>query len=210
MGIVACVNETLASFGYARLPATRIERIIGPPLQVGFASLLGELGGDASLVPSCVADYRERYERVATNGGTVLQPGIAKMLAIVRRDATLAVATSKSLRFAEPIVSALGIRDAFAVVCGPTPDVDGESKTATLARAIAAVDAVVGSTDVSQAFMIGDRHHDIEAAFACHVTPIGVTWGFGSEHELRTAGATAIAHDCGSLTALLVPNTSRR
>lgn len=208
VGIVACVNETLLSFGYAPLSATRIESIIGPPLQAGFASLLSEIGGDERLVPACVAGYRERYERVATHGGTVLQPGIAEMLATVRDDATLAIATSKPLRFAEPIVSALGIRDSFAVICGPTPDVEGESKIATLARAIAQVDALLGA-DVFQTFMIGDRHHDIEAAIACGVTPIGVTWGFGSENELRTAGAIAIAHDCVSLTALLVPNPSR-
>ena len=209
VGIVACVNETLASFGYAALPAKRIEGIIGPPLQAGFASLLSEIGADANLVPACITGYRERYERVATNGGTALQPGIAEMLAALRRDATLAIATSKSLRFAEPIVSVLGIRDAFAVVCGPTPDVDGESKTATLARAIAQVDDVLGSPYVSQAFMVGDRYHDIEAAIACGVTPIGVTWGFGSEDELRTAGAVAIAHDCVALTALLTRDASR-
>lgn len=209
VGIVACVNETLASFGYAPLPATRIERIIGPPLQAGFASLLAEIDGDAAHVAACVAEYRERYERVATNGGTILQPGIAEMLAIVRQHATLAVATSKSLRFAEPIVSALGVRDSFVVVCGPTPDVDGESKTDTLARTIAQVDAILGSADVSQAFMIGDRYHDIEAALACGVTPIGVTWGFGSEDELRMAGAVAIAYDCLSLTALLTSKPSR-
>ena len=137
VGIVACVNQTLASFDYAPLSATRIEGIIGPPLQAGFASLLSEIGGDERLVPACVAGYRERYERVATNGGTVLQPGIAEMLATVRHGATLAIATSKPLRFAEPIVSALGIRDSFAIICGPTPDVEGESKMATLARAIA-------------------------------------------------------------------------
>lgn len=209
VGVIACVNETLVSFGYAPLSATRIEGIIGPPLQAGFASLLSEIGGDERLVPACVAGYRERYERVATNGGTVLQPGIAEMLATVRHDATLAIATSKPLRFAEPIVSALGIRDSFAIICGPTPDVEGESKMSTLARAIAQVDAFLGSADVSQTFMIGDRHHDIEAAIACGVTPIGVTWGFGSEDELRTAGAIAIAHDCVSLTALLAPNPSR-
>ena len=191
------------------LPATRIEAIIGPPLQDGFSRLLSEIGGDASLIPACISRYRERYERVATHGGTVLQPGIANMLSIVRQHATLAVATSKPLWFAEPIVSALGIRDAFAVVCGPTPDVDGESKTATLARAIAQVDAAVGSADVSEAFMIGDRYHDIVAAIACGITPIGVTWGFGSEEELRTAGAVGIAHDSVALTALLACGPSR-
>ncbi len=138
---------------------------------------------------ACVLRYRELYEAVAASGGTLLQPGIVEMLAAVGRDATLAVATSKSLRFAEPILSALGIRDAFAVVVGPTPESDGESKTETLRRAIEALARGWSAVADRQACMVGDRHHDIAAALACGVVPVGATWGFGSARELRDAGA---------------------
>ncbi len=48
--------------------------------------------------------------------------------------------------------------------------------------------------NASFAWMIGDRSHDVVAALACGVTPVGVMWGFGSETELRDAGAARIVH----------------
>jgi len=40
--------------------------------------------------------------------------------------------------------------------------------------------------------MIGDRLHDVEAAHANGLRCVGVLWGFGTEHELRAAGADPI------------------
>lgn len=204
MGIVRCINDTLVAFGYAALPSERIEQIIGPPLRDGFAELIAQSDGDGRDAAACVRYYRDLYEDVATTGGTLLQPGIVEMLATVGRDATLAVATSKSLRFTEPILTALGIRHAFAVVMGPTPETDGESKSSTLRRAM---DAFVHQTglaiNAADAFMVGDRYNDIEAAFACGIVPIGVTWGFGSERELRHAGARHIVRDPQELAPLV-------
>ncbi len=41
--------------------------------------------------------------------------------------------------------------------------------------------------------MIGDRHHDIDAARALQMTSIGVAWGFGTIDELIAADAHQIA-----------------
>jgi len=41
--------------------------------------------------------------------------------------------------------------------------------------------------------MIGDRHHDIDAARALQMTSIGVAWGFGTIDELIGANAHQIA-----------------
>ena len=35
--------------------------------------------------------------------------------------------------------------------------------------------------------MVGDRHYDVEAARACGLRAIGVTWGIGDRDELRDA-----------------------
>ena len=42
-------------------------------------------------------------------------------------------------------------------------------------------------------WMTGDRHMDVEGARHHGMDSIGVLWGFGSEEELRTAGATRLA-----------------
>jgi phosphoglycolate phosphatase len=41
--------------------------------------------------------------------------------------------------------------------------------------------------------MIGDRSHDMIGACRNAMTPVGVLYGFGSEAELRAAGAMQIA-----------------
>jgi phosphoglycolate phosphatase len=197
-GIVACVNRVLVEKGFAPSAPGDLERIIGPPLQSGFATLLAERDGDPALVSACVVRYRELYETGWRDGGTVPQAGIANMLAVLGRKAVLAVATSKPLRFAEPILVSLGMREAFRSVSGPTPETDGESKTATLRRALAGLPEV----DLGCTWMVGDRHHDMDAALANGVMPVGVTWGFGTESELREAGARAVVHDPSQLIDL--------
>jgi len=198
-GITACINTVLSERSLATYDPQDLERIIGPPIQEAFATLLRERGGDLAWVPACIARYRELYATAAIDGGTALQPGIVELLDALAPRFVLAVATSKALRFAEPILSSLGIRDAFRTVTGPTPETDGETKSETLRRAIHAT----GHVDVRQSWMIGDRHHDVRAAIDNHVTPVGVTWGFGTERELREAGAQKIARNAPEVLACL-------
>ena len=47
--------------------------------------------------------------------------------------------------------------------------------------------------------MVGDRHFDINGANRAGVESVGVTYGYGSEEELRSAGATYIAHNTEEL-----------
>jgi phosphoglycolate phosphatase len=51
--------------------------------------------------------------------------------------------------------------------------------------------------------MIGDRHHDIDAATEEGVSSIGVMWGYGSHDEFTAAGATHIVHKPDELLHLL-------
>ena len=49
--------------------------------------------------------------------------------------------------------------------------------------------------------MVGDRCYDVEAARACGLRAIGVTWGIGDRDELR--GADIIIERPAELYALL-------
>jgi hypothetical protein len=55
--------------------------------------------------------------------------------------------------------------------------------------------------------MIGDRHHDIDAATEVGTKGLGVLWGSGSRNELATAGAHAIAERPAVLLRLLAGYT---
>lgn len=202
-GIVRCVNETLVAFGYAALESEQISKMIGPPLREGFAALLAEIGGRSEDAGPCVVEYRKRYGPISMDGGTFVQPGVVAMLASLCTRAELAVATSKSLRFAEPILETLGLRNHFLAVVGPTEATDGESKTETLARAIARMRESNGEIGTRRSLMFGDRYHDIAAAIACAVVPVGCTWGYGSETELRDAGAAHVLRDASEIVPLV-------
>ena len=89
------------------------------------------------------------------------------------------------------------------VVIGPQPDAP-VPKARLLESAIAHVRATRDPALGHDAcWMIGDRHHDIDAAVEVGTGSIGVMWGYGDEAELRGAGATHIAHAPADLLLLL-------
>jgi phosphoglycolate phosphatase len=67
------------------------------------------------------------------------------------------------------------------------------------------IDYLLASEGVSarQAVMIGDRAADVLAAKANGLRSIGVLWGYGSEQELKDAGADLMFHTPSELSAHL-------
>ena len=57
--------------------------------------------------------------------------------------------------------------------------------------------------------MVGDRCFDVEGGRANGVDTIGVTYGDGTEEELREAGATHIAHSVAELADILLGDAPR-
>ena len=58
--------------------------------------------------------------------------------------------------------------------------------------------------------MVGDRQYDIIGAKAVGVPAVGVTYGYGTYEELKTAGADAIVSSVSALHQILSENQSRR
>ena len=181
--ITECINHALAAHGLRTHAETALLRFIGPPLGVTFSELTGQ-ASDSDLVLSCVTAYRARYVEVSLRVTTVV-PGIADALAELARHRRLAVATSKAVAFAEPLLTALGLRDFFTVVAAPELNAHSEGKSVTIGAALAALDP-------ERAVMVGDRSFDIAGAHARALPAIGVTWGIGDHDELTAAGADAV------------------
>jgi phosphoglycolate phosphatase len=182
--ITGCINHALVGHELSAQRAELLHRYIGPPLTVAFAELTGH-PPDSTLVASCISSYRARYAEASLEE-TVVTPGIGSALTELARRYRLAVATSKPLAFAEPLLSTLGLRSFFDAVAGPDLSVQGESKTNTIAASL----KMLG--DPKRAVMVGDRSHDIVGAHAQSLPSIGVTWGVGSLGELREASAESI------------------
>jgi phosphoglycolate phosphatase-like HAD superfamily hydrolase/CTP:molybdopterin cytidylyltransferase MocA len=190
--ITASINAALTRHGFRALPEPELYRCIGPPLPDGFAELVAEQQGDQGLVPDLCASYREVYATAVER--TRAFPGIPELLADLGADRPLALVTSKGEPFARRIVEIVGLDRCFATLAAPSFEAQPEPKATTVARAL---DALGLAGD--RAALVGDRHHDVEAAHAHDVLAIGVTWGIGTPEELTDAGADLLVSSPAAL-----------
>lgn len=183
VGITRCVSFALERMGHPGLPEPELRRWIGPALRVSF----GQLFNSAADIERAVELYRERFEIEGWREHEIY-PGIGD--AVTRlHDAghQLAVVTAKNEAHARKIVATLPFGQRFEDIIGATPDGRLSHKPELIAEALARLDL-----RAELCVMIGDRYMDIEGARHHGMPGIGVLWGFGSEEELRTAGATTL------------------
>ena len=200
--ITRSINHALAAHGLPVRPETELVGYIGPPLLHAFQHLLARLGADPTLAEPCVAAYRERYE-TACLVETLPYPGVGRVVERLAERMPLAVATSKPVAFAEPILVELGLRGSFRAVVGPTLDPRSEPKARTVARALAEL-GCPGPVGI-----VGDREHDVAAGRANAIVTIGVTWGFGSRRELVESGADHVVDHPDELLAFAARRPTR-
>ena len=195
-GITNSVAHALMRMGRPSESRDALYRYIGPPLHSAFMEFCGFSAEEAHRAIEC---YREYYRDHGIFENKVYE-GIPELLAALKRDGrTLIVATSKPEIFAERILEHFGIAHYFDCIAGATLDSSRSKKADIIAYALQRV----GTTDVSRAVMVGDREHDVIGASAFGMDSIGVLFGYGSESELREAGATHIAESVAQLFALL-------
>jgi phosphoglycolate phosphatase len=183
-GIWASVRAAAAALGLPEPTPEQLRGMVGPPLQDGFALVLGVPPDD---VPRAVAAYRAHYSAGALLDATVY-PGVPGLLtALVDAGATLAVATSKPEPFAVRLLAHAGLLPAFASVHGATFDGTVRHKDQVVAAALAA------HPDGERPVLVGDRAHDVLGAAAHGLPCIGAGWGPAPPGELADAGAAVVA-----------------
>jgi phosphoglycolate phosphatase len=194
VGITRCVAYSLDRMGHPGLPEDELRGWIGPALRVSY----GNLFASAVDVERAVGLYRERFEVEGWREHTIYA-GIGEAVEAVHAAGhRLAVVTAKNEPHARRIVDALPFGDRFEDIIGATPDGRLSHKPELIAEALSRLDL-----DARDCTMIGDRHLDIEGAQHHGMRGIGVLWGFGSECELRGAGADAVVPTPEALRALL-------
>jgi phosphoglycolate phosphatase len=182
----ASVNHALAEYGLPARAGGELRTFIGPPLRGTFETL----GVAAADVDARIDCYRDHYARTGA-AATRVFAGVPEMLQAAGARHRLLVATSKAASLAERIVRELGLEPYFAGLHGPADETSAEPKAQTVARALPAI------------ALVGDTRFDVEAALANGLRPIGVTWGIGTEDDLRAAGADAIVHRPAELEGVL-------
>ncbi len=196
-GIKNSAAYALNKFGIPVPSRDELNKFIGPPLVGSFRNLFGMSDADADLA---VVYYREYY---AVKGifENALYDGVTDMLeALKKAGKTIVLATSKPEIYANQILKYFNIYDYFTHVCGAEMDHKRTDKHEVIEYAL----ETAGVTDRSRVIMVGDRHHDIDGAKKSHLDSIGVTYGYGSETELKDAGADYIVKNARELTELLL------
>jgi phosphoglycolate phosphatase len=196
-GIHASVRVAAAELGLPAPTGEQLRGMVGPPLQDGFALVLGVPIED---VPRAVTAYRAHYAAGALLDVTV-HAGIADLLAELRAcGATLAVATSKPEPFAVRVLEHTGLLPAFASVHGATMDGAVRHKDQVVAAALAA------HPDGRDPVLVGDRSHDVLGAAAHGLPCIGAGWGPAEDGELAAAGAVAVVATPAEVRTMLDRN----
>ena len=195
-GIFASMAHAFIRMGRPVPPPEQLRSYIGPPLRQSFPDVVGH---DPEHIEQTVAHYRDRYDSLGWSEHEVY-PGIAELIArLAAAGQRLAVVTTKMHSQAEKIVRHLSFGAHIERVYGPGGDGRHCEKAEMIADALRDFGIPAARTT-----MIGDRYFDIEGGIANGVRAVGVAWGFGSEEELREAGAQAIARTPAELQALLL------
>jgi phosphoglycolate phosphatase len=196
-GITKAVRYALTSFGISVESPDELRKVIGPPLRASFMDFYGFSEEQAE---AATAKYREYYFETGIFENFIY-PGIPELLAELNAAGkTLVLATSKPTVYANRILEHFNLAQYIVFVSGS--ELSGErSEKLELIQYV--FDNVAGAV-AENSVMVGDRRHDIIGANAHGVTSVGVLYGYGSEQELRSAGATYIAATVDELRRILI------
>jgi phosphoglycolate phosphatase len=181
IGITRSIQHALTELGHHPVPAEQdLTWCIGPPLRTSFRTMLGS----EDLAERAVTLYRERFSDIGLFENAIYD-GIHDLLtALAAAGPRLFVVTSKAHVYAERIIAHFGMDPYFERVFGAELDGTRSEKTALLQYALEQ-----SGLNGQRAIMVGDRSFDIIGARNNQMTSIGVLYGYGSEAELKEAGA---------------------
>jgi len=163
-----------------------VHGIAEPDLDGFFACYAAELLARAHLIPL---------------QGTLL-PGARGVLAALaaRPDVVQTTVTGNIAPVAHAKLAAYGLDASLDLTIGGYGSED-VNRAALVAASRRRAEARYGAFD--QVLVIGDTVHDIAAALACDVTPIGVATGRTNAETLRAAGAKAVLTSLANVEEVL-------
>lgn len=194
-GMFESVQSAVKALGFEPLDGETLRRFVGPPV---FDSFRRELGIDEARAEFAVMKYREAYAESGIFRFRIYDGNPELFEEIKKSGIKLGIASAKPQKFLIRIISHLGYEELFDYISAPADDKADPSKTKLILGAVEAL-----KCEESRVLMVGDRHFDISGANGAGVDSIGVTFGYGSEEELREAGATFIAHSVAEVRDII-------
>ena len=176
-GITRSFIHTLTTLGLKAPAPEDLTWVIGPALIDSFARV------GAPDPAAALEVYRAQYSKAGLFEARVYD-GISEALrGLSDAGHVLYLATAKPHVYARRITAHFGLDEYLTGQFGPELDGTRNDKGALLAHALGGLGLTADSC-----VMVGDRHHDYDAARAVAMPSIAVTWGFGNAVERAGAG----------------------
>lgn len=192
LGITNSVMYALRKYGIIEKDREKLYEFIGPPLIDSFQKYYG-LSREQAW--KAVGFYREYYQDQGIFECQVYEglEEVLSMLCDVGKKAV--IATSKPENYARRIIRHFGLEKYFHGIYGMELDGARGTKAEVIQYALKQCEI----KNVERVVMIGDRSHDIVGAKQNGLDSIGVLYGFGSERELKKAGADILVKSIAEL-----------
>jgi len=192
-GIGKSAVYAIERMGFPVPEEATLRKFVGPPLLFSFQEYVGmteEQAVEAQRI------YRERYTTVGLFENRVY-PGIRTVMRTLKKTgASLGIVTGKPEDSTRRILAHFGL-DRFVSRVECVKD-SGKSEKEDLIRAIL-------PEEHGEVWMVGDRCFDMEGGAKAGVHTLGVSYGYGSERELRESGAERIARKPAEILEILCP-----
>lgn len=195
--IHAAMAHAFVVTGQALPPRAEVLSIVGLSLAEAVARLLPE--AELSLQADVVEAYKNSFGLMRAKSMSPLFPGARAVLTALsaRPDVVLGVATGKSRRGLDHILTAHGLQGLFAT-CQVADDHPSKPHPSMVLAALAETDVISKA-----AVMIGDTSFDMEMGRAAGVAALGVSWGYHPVADLCGAGAGQVIDSFEALVPAL-------
>ena len=195
-GIISSLRHALQKMGVDEEDEEKYRLFIGPPLKDSFRTMFTF---NEEQVEEAIRLYREHHSVSGLYENKAI-PGVREMLeALQAAGKKLYIATTKMTAFAEQILKHFELDKYFTLIIGGNPDGTRTAKK----EIIAAILQTIPAEERRSAVKVGDRMFDLIGAKAHGLDTIAVTYGYGTEDELRAENPTYIVHFVAELAALL-------
>jgi phosphoglycolate phosphatase len=196
-GITKSIQYALAKMGIIEDDLDKLTAFIGPPLIPSFKTFYNLNDNEAK---QAVEYYRERFSTIGLYENAVYE-GMKELLEELQNQGrTMFVATSKPTVFSKKIVEHFGLLHFFTAVIGSELDGTRVEKNEVIEYVL----SEINDYDVARIVMVGDRNFDIVGAQQNGIDVIGVTYGYGSDDELKEAKPNYIVKTISELREVLL------
>ena len=180
-GITKSVQYALEGIGKPEADLEKLKVFVGPPLTEMFMKYAQV---DEETAKKAVEIYRERYSVTGIFENAVY-PGIEDMLAQLKKKGyILAVASSKPEVYVRQILNHFGLTQYFTEIGGSEMDGRKTNKTEVIEDVLHRLHM---EDHRDQVIMVGDKEHDVYGARKAGLECIAVSFGYGTEEELKQA-----------------------